>query len=72
MAIAQAPSIPAAASVSAEARAHFQALKGELGHIVSWELTPNTWDKIQIKYTEKGNEAQAKAMVNALAIKNTV
>ena len=72
MALAQAPSIPAAASVSAEAKAHFQELKRELGRIASWELTPNTWGRIQIKYTEKGNEAQAKAMVNALAIKKTV
>jgi len=72
MAVSQAPHIPSATPVGAEARAHFQSLKGELGHIVSWELSPNNWDRIRIKYTEKGNEAQAKALIGALGIKNVV
>lgn len=72
MALAQAPSIPAAANVSMEAKAHFQSLKGELGHIVSWNLSPNSWDRIQIKYAEKGTEEQARAMVGAVSIKDSV
>lgn len=68
MAQATAPSIPASAPVSGKASETFSALKRALNEIASWEMSPNSWDKIQIIYVAKGNEKQAKTFVSAIQI----
>jgi hypothetical protein len=39
----------------------FQALKQSLHAITSWSLSPN--ERMEIKFTEMGNEEQAKAFL---------
>ncbi len=56
----QLPQVPAAKPITKEAAQQFTELKRQLNEITSWELAPNSWDKIQIAYTETGNEAQAR------------
>lgn len=63
-----APSVPASPSVSGKASESFKALKQSLSGIASWEMSPNTWDKIQLIYTSQGNEVQAKGFLFALQL----
>ena len=57
MAQATAPSVPAAKPVSGKASETFNALKRALNEIASWEMSPNSWDKIQIIYVAKFHTA---------------
>ena len=68
MAQLQAPSVPTAKPVSGKSSDTFNALKQSLSAIASWEMSPNTWDKIQIAYTTMGSDKEAKAFVVSLQI----
>ncbi len=57
------PQLPQAAKISGEAQAQFLKLKRELSEIASWELAPNTWDRIKLEFSEGGTEAQANAFM---------
>lgn len=65
------PSVPATASVSSKARADFQQVKGQLSTLLdsmaSWELAPSGFEKVRMKFTESGNDAQAKAFLAAIS-----
>jgi hypothetical protein len=67
MAIAQkpAPAIPQAKPISGKAAEEFSALKQSL-NMASWEMAPNSWDAVQIAYTKKGNEQQARSFAKAI------
>jgi hypothetical protein len=56
-----APPIPTTTPVTAEVTREFQALKQSLHAITSWSLSPN--ERMEIKFTEMGNEEQAKAFL---------
>ena len=60
--------MPAAAPVSGKATETFTALKRALNEIASWEMSPNSWDKIQIVYAAKGNDKQAKSFILAIQL----
>jgi hypothetical protein len=60
---ASAPAAPAAASLSGKATEEFTALKHSLIEIVSWEISPNSWDKIQIIYPTPADEKQARSFL---------
>ncbi|MCX8194909.1 MAG: hypothetical protein N3G22_02270 [Candidatus Micrarchaeota archaeon] len=62
-----APSPPAAKPVGKSAE-EFSAFKEALAGIPPWDATPNTWDKIQICYINKGNEQQAKGFLKAIEL----
>lgn len=63
---ARAPSVPAGVQVSSQARQEFQQLKSELSDIASWELAPNTWDRIKMAFSETGDESLAGTFVAVL------
>ena len=71
MAQATVPSLPAAKPVSGKASETFNALKRALNEIASWEMSPNSWDKIQIIYSVKGNDKQAKSFIAAIQLPNS-
>ncbi len=62
----QAPQVPSAGPISQESQQKFNELKRQLNEITSWELAPNSWDKVQIAYSETGNESQARQLYIAL------
>jgi hypothetical protein len=66
--ISRAPSVsvPSGTQVSARQSAEFEALKKSLGHIGSWELIGNSWDKLSMAFTESGNENQARILLSIL------
>jgi hypothetical protein len=66
MAVAQKPSVPAAKPVSSS-REEFNALKKAFS-ISSWEMSPNAWADIQITYTAKSSEQQARAFLKAIEL----
>jgi len=63
---ARAPTMPQAAQVSSQAQQEFQQLKRELSDIASWELAPNSWDRIKMAFSEKGDESLAGTFVAVL------
>ena len=65
--IAQLPQIPVAKPITKEAEKKFSELKRQLNEITSWELAPNSWDKVQIAYTETGSESQARQFYAAIS-----
>lgn len=64
------PSMPAAKPVSGKAAESFTALKRALNEIASWDMSPNSWDKMQIIYSPlpHANEKQAKSLIKATEI----
>lgn len=63
------PSAPrAAAPIAGKASDEFTALKHSLSDIASWEISPNSWDKIQIAYPKQGTEKQARAFLSAVQL----
>ena len=66
MAVLQKHSIPSAKPV-ATGREEFEALKHSL-NIESWEMSPNAWADIQIIYTTKGSEQQARTFLKAIEL----
>ncbi len=66
MAVAQKPSVPSAKPVSSSSE-EFGALKKAL-NIESWEMSPNAWADIQIIYTSKSSEQQARAFLKAIEL----
>jgi len=65
---APAPSVPAARPLSQQASAEFNSLKHEL-KLDSWELAPSSWDSVQITYTVKGNEQQARSLLSSIELR---
>ena len=63
-----APAVPAAKPVSSQASQEFTSLKQQL-NVESWEMSPSSWDKIQIAYTTQGSEQQARSFVAAIEVK---
>ena len=66
--MAQLPTIPSTREITKEAQQKFTELKRQLNEITSWELAPNSWDKVQIAYTETGKEAQARQFYAAISM----
>lgn len=62
----QKPSVPSAKPV-ATGREEFDTLKKAF-NIESWEMSPNAWADIQIIYTAKGTEQQARAYLKAIEL----
>jgi len=62
----QKPSVPSAKPV-ATSREEFDALKKAF-NIESWEMSPNFWADIQIIYTAKGSEQQARTYLKAIEL----
>jgi hypothetical protein len=67
-AMKQLPNVPSSSGVSAQSSAEFTALKHSLDSIPSWEMSPNSWDKIQIAYPFLGKEQQAKSFLSAIQL----
>jgi len=63
-----APKIPAAKPVAGKAAEEFGSLKRSLSEVPSWEMSPNSWDKIQIAYTKTGSEEQARSFLKAIEL----
>lgn len=63
-----APVIPPAKPLSGKHIEEFTILKRQLNEQQSWELTPDSWDTIQIAYTTTGNEKQARSFVSAIEL----
>ena len=61
----QAPSVPSSRNLNESAREEFNALKSNLSGVASWEMSPNTWDAIQIAYPFPAKEGQARAFLAA-------
>ena len=64
----QAPSVPSTRGVSSKSSAEFTALKHNLDSLPSWEMSPNSWDAIQIAYPFGGKEQQARAFLSAVQL----
>jgi len=64
----QVPSVPSTRGVSQNAKEEFNALKSNLSGIASWEMSPNTWDAIQIAYPFPAKENQARAFLAAIQL----
>ncbi|MEM4554951.1 MAG: hypothetical protein QXT25_03830 [Candidatus Anstonellaceae archaeon] len=62
------PSVPKAKPVSSS-REEFEALKKSI-NLASWEMSPNNWDKIQIIYTTKGSEAEARNFLKSIRLQS--
>jgi hypothetical protein len=62
------PRAPSAAAVSGKASEEFNALRRNLSDVASWEITPNSWDRIQIAYRNSGSEKQARAFLKAIEL----
>ena len=63
-----APKVPSAKPVSGKAAEEFDSLKRSLNEVASWEMSPSSWDKIQIIYTKGGSEQQARSFVTAIQL----
>lgn len=68
MAMKQAPVLPPAKPLSGKHIEEFTQLKRQLNEQNSWELTPGSWDAMQIIYTSAGNEKQARAYIGAIEL----
>lgn len=64
----QVPSVPSSRAVDEGARAQFNALKSNLSGVASWEMSPNSWDAIQIAYPFTAKENQARAFLAAIQL----
>ena len=64
----QVPNVPSSRGVDENARAEFAALKSNLSGIASWEMSPNSWDAIQIAYPFAAKENQARAFLAAIQL----
>jgi len=64
----QLPNVPSTRGVSQNAKEEFTALKSNLSGIASWEMSPNTWDAIQIAYPFTAKENQARAFLAAIQL----
>jgi len=62
----QKPSVPSAKPV-ATSREEFNALKMTF-NIESWEMSPNAWADIQIIYTTRGSEQQARTYLKTIEL----
>ncbi|MEM4348074.1 MAG: hypothetical protein QXN37_00700 [Candidatus Anstonellaceae archaeon] len=60
------PPVPKAKPISSS-RDEFEALKKSI-NLASWEMSPNSWDKIQIIYTSKGSETEARNLLQAIRL----
>jgi hypothetical protein len=67
---ARAPSVPAGAQITGKAQADFEQVKGALSKVLdsmpSFELVPSGFEKVMMKFTETGSEAQAKTFQASL------
>lgn len=68
MAMKQAPVLPPAKPLSGRHAEEFTQLKRQLSEQGAWELTPDSWDTIQIAYTATGDEKQARAYISAIEL----
>ena len=64
----QLPNVPSTRGVSQSAKEEFTALKSNLSGIASWEMSPNSWDAIQIAYPFTAKENQARAFLAAIQL----
>jgi len=64
----QVPNVPSSRGVNQSAREEFTALKSNLSGIASWEMSPNSWDAIQIAYPFAAKENQARAFLAAIQL----
>ena len=64
----QVPNVPSSRGVNQSAREEFTALKSNLSGIASWEMSPNSWDAIQIAYPSAAKENQARAFLAAIQL----
>ncbi|MFA6214149.1 MAG: hypothetical protein WC717_02625 [Candidatus Micrarchaeia archaeon] len=64
----QVPSVPSARTMNEGAKEEFSALKSNLSGVASWEMSPNTWDAIQIAYPVPAKEAQSRAFLAAIQL----
>ena len=60
------PNAPVTQSATNQEVKEFNSLKTSLSAITSWGLSPDSWDKINIHYSEVGNLEQAKAALEML------
>ena len=63
-----APVLPPSAPLSGKHAEEFTQLKRQLNEQDSWELTPDSWDTIQIIYSGTGNEKQARSFITAIEL----
>ena len=68
MAMKTAPVLPPAKPLSGKHIEEFTQLKRQLNELNSWELTPDSWDAMQIAYTTAGNEKQARAYIASIEL----
>jgi len=68
MAQRPAPAVPATRGVNEKNSAEFTALKHNLDSLPSWEMSPNSWDAIQIIYPFGGKEQQARSFLTAIQL----
>ena len=66
--VVSAPRAPVAKPVNEQSRNEFNALKHNLSDIASWEISPNSWDKIQIIYATGASEKQARAFLSSVEL----
>ena len=64
----QVPNVPSSRGINENAREEFNALKSNLSGIASWEMSPNTWDAIQIAYPFAAKENQARTFLAAIQL----
>jgi len=64
----QVPNVPSSRGINQNAREEFTALKSNLSGIASWEMSPNSWDAIQIAYPFAAKENQARAFLAAIQL----
>ena len=64
----QVPNVPSSRGINESAVAEFTALKSNLSGIASWEMSPNSWDAIQIAYPFTAKENQARAFLAAIQL----
>ncbi len=68
---ARAPSVPATAPVTSKAQSEFQQVKQQLSQMLdsydSWELAPGGFERVRMRFTESGNEAQAETFQAAIS-----
>ena len=62
-----APAVPSSKPVTGKASEEFNALKHEL-NVESWDMAPNNWDAIQIAYSKRGTEQQARSFIKVIEI----
>jgi hypothetical protein len=64
----QLPNVPTTRGINENAKQEFNALKVNLSEIASWEMSPNSWDSIQIAYPFTAKESQARAFLAAIQL----